>query len=151
MMNKEQLLAFLSRMSPRDVEMLRQVLFDQPSETETESANPEEIGSDIIRTQITDDEFFENERTDVTETDGSIARVHNRNVWDCGHSQGHYPFGGIDAFGHVVCAHCLRWCDRGHHPCCVLDSKLLRNGKRACIAHRGLLRFFTRPTFKREF
>ena len=113
--------------------------------------NISEIGFDIRRTVVTEGinpSYFENQRTEIVENNGRLGRISDVKVWDCGHSYD-YPFGGIDSFGHTVCKYCLRWCDRGRHPCCVLDSKLLWNGKRACDYHRGLNRLF-KKTFKRE-
>jgi len=149
-MTREQLLALLSRMNPEDVETIRQILSEQGLEQENDPAEAQEIGLDVARTVITDQDFFENMRTEIFEQpDGRIARIRDMRVWDCGHSQFHNQFGGIDAFGHVVCKHCLRWCDRGKHPCCVLDSVVFPSGERACDKHRGFFWFFRDPTFKR--
>ena len=74
--------------------------------------------------------------TGLIEENGEVGRIKSFNVLDCGHSQLLYRQGGVDSFGHVVCEHCIRWCDRGSHPCCVLDSKLLSSGARACDYHR---------------
>jgi hypothetical protein len=149
-MTRAQMMALLSRMNPDDVEMIRQILFEQDLEQDAGMAEIQEIGFDIARTRITNREHFENTRTEIfQQPDGRIARIQDVNVWDCGHSQFHNEFGGIDAFGHVVCKNCLRWCDRGKHPCCVLDSVVFENGERACDKHRGFLWFFRKPTFKR--
>ena len=94
-------------------------------------------------------EIAENQRTEIIENNGKLGRISELKVWDCGHSQTSNPIGGICSFGHVVCKYCLRWCDRGRHPCCVLDSKLLWSGKRACDYHRGLNILIKKP-FKRE-
>lgn len=151
-MNREQIMALLSRMTRADVEMLLQMLSEQDTEQDAGMAEAQEIGLDVARTRITGHEYFENTRTEIyQQPDGRIARIRDVNVWDCGHSQVHNEIGGIDAFGHVVCKNCLRWCDRGNHPCCVLDSVVFQSGERACNEHRGLLWFFHKPKFKRWF
>lgn len=130
---------------------MKEILSGQESDQDTGMQNISEVGFDSSRTVINDGEqplYFERERTTVFDDNGRLGRINESRVWDCGHSS-EIPMGGIDSFGHVVCIHCLRWCDRGKHPCCVLDSKLLRNGKRVCHSHRWLKRFF-KPKFKRN-
>jgi len=150
-MTREEILMLLSRMQPQDIDLMRSILLGEESGKDTGMGDVSEIGFDITRTVVTEGEepsYFVNKRTDIIEDSGRLGRIKELKVWDCGHSQ-YYPFGGIDSFGHTVCKHCIRWCDRGQHTCCVLDSKLLRSGKRACDYHRGLNRIL-RPAFKRE-
>ncbi len=146
-MNRDKLLAILSCLKPEDVEQLKQILA-APAQS-AEAGSDGVVGFDSTRTRITENQHFEIQRTEIIEENGEIGRIKSFNVLDCGHSQLLCRQGGVDSFGHVVCEHCLRWCDRGNHPCCVLDSKLLSSGARACDNHRGLKRFFVKPTFKR--
>lgn len=128
------------------------MLQEQELGQDTGTGDMSEIGFDVTRTIVTEGNepsYFENQRTEIIENNGRLGRISELKVWDCGHSQAANPIGGVDSFGHTVCKYCIRWCDRGRHSCCVLDSKLLWSGKRACDYHRGLNRLIKKP-FKRE-
>jgi hypothetical protein len=101
---------------------------------------PNKNGQDLV---------FNIREVKITDANGQIGSQSTSTVWDCGHPTESYQFGGVDDFDHLVCVHCLRWCDIGSHPCCVRDSKLRSDGQRACFQHRGFRRFL-RNKFKRE-
>jgi hypothetical protein len=153
MSDKEDIKALISKLPPEIGKLVKLGLQiqEQQQKYNNDTLEDSEIGFESTRTIITDKgkpEYFESYSTEIIERDGKIGRIKNYQVWDCGHSQ-NIPLGGVDAFGHAVCESCLRWCDIGSHPCCVLDSKLRSDGKRVCTKHQGIRRFF-KPNFKRK-
>ena len=141
-MTQDELIAFLSQANPEIVnailsgEIPLDVVLQQLGD-----GNNELLGFDISRIQITENQYFDNSRTEIIDEQGRIGKIHTLKVWDCGHSQMHYEFGGIDSFGKVLCVNCLSACDVGRHPCSIWDIKILSNGQRACFCHRGIYRF----------
>lgn len=149
-MNRDELLAILSQLDPNIIraiasgeisieELLEGLNSDQDNQT----------GFDITRTMISQDNFFENNKIEIIDNNGQLGIIRSESVWHCGHSQKTYPLGGIDSFGHVVCTQCIRYCDRGRHLCCVMDSKVLSNGLIVCDYHSGIWRFFNNK-FEKE-
>ena len=142
-MNRDELLAILSQLDP---EVQRAISSGQISIEEVLGMlninQGNLLGFDINRMVISEDNYFENNKVEIVDNSGQIGTIRSESVWHCGHSQRAYPLGGIDSFGHVVCAQCIRFCDRGRHLCCVMDSKILSNGLIVCDYHSGLGRIF---------
>lgn len=149
-MSRDELLEILSHLNP---DIARAIMSGEMSiENFFGENNPEEetlIGYDISRTMINNDKYFENSKTEIVDRNGQLGTIRSETVWDCGHSQKAYNFGGIDSFGHVVCEQCIRFCDRGRHLCCIMDSKILSNGLIVCDCHRGIWRFLN-SKFEKE-
>ena len=101
-MTREELLSILSRMSSQDIETIRDILSDPGLGPDTGGVDTQEIGIDTTRTIITENEYFENAKIEIIEKDGRLERIKNYRVWDCGHSQLQYPFGGIDSCGEAA-------------------------------------------------
>jgi len=143
-MNRDELLAMLSQLDP---EITNAISSGQLSiEDLLNSLNSEQenqVGFEVQRTKIAEGIYFEHNKIEVIERNGQIAKISSNSVWDCGHSQETHEFGGIDSFGHVVCIQCLRWCHRGKHPCCVLESREISDGTTVCDCHTWLGRFFS--------
>ena len=149
-MTRDELLALLSRVDPRiaDAVLSGQIPLEEFLRQYTSTENSL-LGFDITRTQISDNQYFEHNRTEIVDEQGQLGTIRNYNVWHCGHNQKTHELGGIDSFGHVVCIMCMRFCDIGRHPCCVMDSSVLPSGLIACDCHRGIWRFFN-SKFERE-
>ena len=151
-MTREEIMAEYSRLRPEERQLFELLVGQQSEQAQDQPVEVgDEIGFEYKRIHIAGDEYYDEEKTEIIEQDGRLGIISSRSVWDCGHSKEAYPFGGIDSFGHAVCVYCLRWCDYGNHPCCVLDSELLSNGKRRCREHRFLKRLFGLSRLKRDF
>ena len=141
-MNRNQLLEILSQVDPRIADELLsgQLPMDEFLRQYMPDGN-ELLGFDKTRIRISDNNYFDNDTTEIIEDQGKIGSIRTSNVWDCGHTGRTYQLGGIDSFGHTICIQCFRWCDIGRHPCCVMDSKILLSGLIACDCHTGIWRF----------
>ncbi len=141
-MNREKILEILSQLHPDIVNAissgeisLEEILGGSISNQDNQ------LGFEIAQTMISKNKYFVHSRVDIVDKDGQLGTVRSENVWHCGHSQKTYELGGVDSFGHVVCTQCIRYCDRGRHLCCVMDSKILANGLIVCDFHSGIWRF----------
>jgi hypothetical protein len=149
-MNRDELLSILSQLDPRVARAINSGQLSIEELLAGLNSNQDDLMSfDIARTMISKDNYFENSRVDITDNNGQLGTVRSESVWHCGHSQKAYPLGGIDSFGHVVCTQCIRYCDRGRHLCCVMDSKFLSNGLTVCDFHCGIWRFI-KSKFEKE-
>jgi hypothetical protein len=164
--NHEESLAFLSQIPRERLEELRALLSGQVSNQTNCLDTNQEIAFKQSRIKINDNgEYFNAFLSEIIEDNRDrTGERRTYSVWDCGCSMKHNKLGGVCDFGHTVCSKHLRWCHRGQHRACVLDSVKLRDGSYACLMHSGLMylrtypalklqvlkRFFSRIQYKRE-
>jgi hypothetical protein len=140
----------LKHSTVKDLEQLKELLFGSKTDQPGDLNSTPEIGSDDERIVTPRGKVFKRKHIKIDEIEGKLGRIHDIQVYFCGHSPENNPSYVVDIFEHIVCSDCIRWCSPGRHFCCRRDSKQLSNGDYACDYHRGIRKFLRKPKFIKD-
>lgn len=158
---REELLASVSHLPSSVIENLREI-FSGLSQQNNGLIDNQEISFKSNRIKITEGEFHEFFREDILNENGNLGLIKTLQTFDCGCNYDSKEIGGVCSFNHFVCKSHLRWCDRGNHPSCSLDSVIITKKDKTkkdnedesidirycCVYHYGLMYLRTWPGLK---